>query len=381
MDRFPVGLQCPKNTRAKQRTQARGSTEKVSSRRGSNSRRLRSPDALSVERDEGHFALGVRHHRLTPGSERPDLLEHLLGGGRGRLLPPLAVGRRLLGRPAALFGVCHGVVAAVAQAAPPRLRLDLGGVLLGGAAVLGALLVELGGPVHGGQVRARLRRHHPGEVGVAVHLGEPTLDPRPVIREGLAALVPDLLVAEVPGEALGAVSLQLRLPQRGLRERPRQHRLLAKLKPGFKRAHLVLVLVLAPRLVLVLVDGRAPVHAVAPAVDEVRARALVRAPAGVILPVVRVTGVGVAVALLSAVEEGVRLLLDHAEAALVLAVAAAHAAGVGGGHAEQVIAEVEVTPGAVALLLERHERGEGIVQTPASHEPVHVVAPVVSVLR
>ena len=309
--------------------------------------------------------------------------------------------------------------------------------------------------MHGGQVRARLRRHHPGEVRVAVHLGKPTLDPRPVIRESLAALVPDLLVAEVPGEALGAVSLQLRLPQRGLRERPRQHRLLAKLKPGFKRAHLVLVL--APRLVLVLVDGRAPVHAVAPAVDEVRARALVRAPAGVILPVVRVTGVRVAVALLSAAEERVHgLLLDRAEPALVLAVAAAHAAGVGGGHAEQVIAEVEVTPGAVALLLERllgrtgrsggaslrnrvrfgllrtggrfspgrwlscaraggvsrggrvasargvdrrsrrqgrvfgcwriggrthHERGEGIVQTPASHEPVHVVAPVVSVLR
>ena len=65
--------------------------------------------------------------------------------------------------------------------------------------------------------------------------------------------------------------------------------------------------------------------------------------------------VRVAVALSSgAVEErGHGLLLDHAEAALVLAVAAAHAAGVGGGHAEQVITEVEVTPGAVALLLER----------------------------
>ena len=67
-----------------------------------------------------------------------------------------------------------------------------------------------------------------------------------------------------------------------------------------------------------------------------------------------VTGVRVAVALLSAAEERVHgLLLDRAEPALVLAVAAAHAAGVGGGHAEQVIAEVEVTPGAVALLLER----------------------------
>ena len=107
-----------------------------------------------------------------------------------------------------------------------------------------------------------------------------------------------------------------------------------------------------------LVDGRAPVHAVAPAVDQVGARALIRRPARrVILPVrLCVAGVRVPVAFARLGTRVEWFEFDVEVGAIVVVrakVVGFHAAGVGGGHAEEVIAEVEVASGAVTFLLER----------------------------